>query len=312
MDCRFASGTLAQIAIDNPNQVAAIEMHVKMGYSLFSQEAYDRMSYYEGTSGPGVYVKPWLWYDGKNGGMLYFLWESMITSRIAQPAPVTITMWGDYSPQRGSGTVYANFQNDSSASINGRVFFVVTEDSIYEVTPTGDEWHNHVARDYVPDQSGEVISIEPGNNVTLSRAFTIDQAWDDSRCQIVTWIQNDSMYADSTKEIWQGDFIYVDQLSGIEEITDEQTSGPQILTAPNPCIEETNFRFNLPAGMRYSIRVFDILGRDIKEFSNVSKGGFESVKWDLRDKDGLEVSAGIYVYRFENSIQTKTGKILVR
>jgi len=88
--CRYASGTLAQIAMNYPGRVALVEMHIVNGYPLYSSEARSRMGYYPGTAGPGSYWTPWLWYDGRKGSYSYGTWQNKITTRMAQPAPVTV------------------------------------------------------------------------------------------------------------------------------------------------------------------------------------------------------------------------------
>ncbi|OPX17931.1 hypothetical protein BXT86_03840 [candidate division WOR-3 bacterium 4484_100] len=191
-------------------------MHIDNGYPLYNAEARQRMYFYPPPyyyQGNWYYATPWLWYDGDpHGSYLYSTWESKIVNRMNQPSPVTLTIWGDYSAD-GSGTVYAKFRNDSTATLNGRVIFVITEDSLYYSGPNGDVWHNHVARDYLPDQNGQTVSIAPGDSITLSQPFTIQSGWDENMCQIVTWIQSDVLQSDSTKEIWQGGYIDVTELS---------------------------------------------------------------------------------------------------
>ena len=134
------------------------------GYPLYCAEAASRaFNFYGVTYTPDVYI------DGDQTSGNY---ETMIVNRINQPAPVAESLWGMYIPGRGDGTVYAQFRNDSSASITGRVYFVIVEDSCYYVAPNGDVWHNDVARDYLPDQLGETVTIAAGDSVTFSRSFT--------------------------------------------------------------------------------------------------------------------------------------------
>jgi hypothetical protein len=93
-----------------------------------------------------------------------------------QASPVTITMWGNYNPDGDTGTVYAQFRNDSVATIDGCVICTITEDSIYYFTPYI-EWHNQILRDYLPDHDGVIVSIPPGDSVILNQPFTIEQNW---------------------------------------------------------------------------------------------------------------------------------------
>jgi hypothetical protein len=292
-------------------------MHVDDWAPLYNDEAFDRWwnyypppYYYEGE---WVWATPWLYYDGnKHGGYQYSLWESIIVERMNQPAPMTITMWGNYTQARGTGTVYAKFRNDSTETITGRVIFVITEDSIYYEAPIGDNWHNHVARDYVPTQHGQIISILAGDSVTVSQQFTIHLGWNVERCNIITWIQNDIMQPDSTKEIWQGGFMKVTELAGIETESIPNHLPSLVTVIPNPCTEGVDFLFNLPQGVEYSITLYDVVGRKIGRLHGVSCGDQESVKWDRKDDKGQTVNAGIYLYRFASPVLNTTGKLVVK
>jgi hypothetical protein len=168
---------------------------------LYNAEAAHRaFNFYNVSYTPDVYV------DGDQTSGNY---QAIIVNRMNQPAPVTETLWGSYTPSFGSGTVYAKFRNDSSATMNARVYFVITEDSCYYVGPNGDAWHNHVARDYLPNDTGTVVSIPSGDSIVLSRDFTINESnWDLSMCHIYAWIQRPT----GDKEVFQAGIIKVDEM----------------------------------------------------------------------------------------------------
>ncbi len=279
---------------------------------FFTAEANRRMLYYPPPFG-GQYVPPWLWYDGDpDGGWTYTQYESKIVNRMNQPSPVTITMWGNYYPADDTGTVYAKFRNDSTATIDGRVLFAITEDSLYFATPFI-VWHNNVPRDYLPDENGAIVSIPPGDSVTLSQPFTIDMDWNADFCKILTWIQNDSMQVDSTKEIWQGGLMKVTDFNpGIEDDLVEELPLFEITVTPNPCVDGTEFAFNLPAESAYQIEIYDIMGRRVRTLNGSTSGGRHSNRWNRRDDTGTLVRAGVYLYRFTSDMLNVTGKVIVR
>ncbi len=279
---------------------------------FYFEEAHQRMLYYPPPMG-GMYVPPWLWYDGDpHGSWDYFQWETKIVDRMLQPAPVTITMWGNYNPTEDTGTIYAQFRNDSTATIDGRVIFVITEDSLYFMTPYI-EWHNQVPRDYLPDHNGEIVSIPPGDSMTVSQPFTIESGWDADFCKILTWIQDDNMQADSTKEILQGGMRKVtDLIPGVEDETKEEIPLSKVNPIPNPCVNGTEFVFDLPAGSAFQIDIYDVSGRFIRTLSGVASGSRESIRWNCRDDTGSLVRAGVYLYRFKSNITNANGKLIVR
>lgn len=282
-------------------------MHVNSNYPLYCAEALSRVYYY-----PAPYVTPMLKYDGRNGGSSYGGWRSMIENRMqtAEQAPVTITMWGDYTASDGSGTVYVQFRNDSTATISGRVLMVITEDSLYYLGNNGDPWHNHVARDYLPTHNGQTVTIAPGDSVVVSQPFTIQGNWDEQMCDIVAWIQDDIL-SNGVKNVWQGAQIPVTQL-GIVEDESREIAVPNVMALPNPCVDGTEFSFDIPVGSEYRIDIFNVTGQHIKTLQGITSGTHNSVRWNRANEDGMQVSSGVYFYRFESNATQISGKIVVR
>ncbi|MBN1447417.1 MAG: proprotein convertase P-domain-containing protein [Bacteroidetes bacterium] len=71
---------------------------------------------------------------------------------------------------------------------------------------------------------------------------------------------------------------------------------------PNPFNPTTNIAFNVPADANVSIRVYDMLGREVATLVN----GFQSAgnyitTWDATNNYGQIVSSGVYIYRMEAS-----------
>lgn len=310
-----ASGTLARIADDYPGRVAAIEMHVSTFDQYYSHEAFLRMNYYPPpyhSGGNWFFTSPWLWYDGdKHGGSDYAMWEQRIVNRMNQEAPVTITMGGHFSAPEDTGRVYGHFRNDSTDTITGRVIFVITEDSLYLPTPNGDLWHNHVPRDYLPDQDGQIIVLPPGDSMTIDQFFSLDTSWTDYMCEIVTWIQNDSMYVDSTREIWQGAMINVTDLTGIHERKTSEVVSTATTAYPNPCVHDVTLVIDAPSGDEYTLVLYDISGRLVKTFSISASGIPHHIDWNLRDESGHRVNPGVYFYCLEPCAGQTHGKLIV-
>ena len=286
-------------------------MHVvSNSYGMYCYEARQRMLFYPPTSGTG-YVTPYLWLDGDKCGSSYYSWNDSIQNRLLVDAPATITMWGDWHPAALTGTIYAQFRNDDTEKLDGTVNFVVTEDSIYLVTSYGDQWHNHVARDYLPTQVGEIVSIDPGDSITVSRTFTLDTLWHPERIEFVAWIQDELLWEDSSIQIWQGAILDIDEL-GIKEYENTQIATANIAPTPNPCTDGTRFSFTLSAGAHYRITLYDITGRRIRTIDGIASGDRDNVEWNIRNEKGVRVSSGVYLYRFEAEEISTTGKVIVR
>lgn len=225
------------------------------------------------------------------------------------PSPFALALSGNYDPVNNNGTVTASYQNESTSAITARVYFVITEDSLYHLDPNGHAWHNNLARDFLPDQMGEVFTVDAGQTIDVTRNFTIDPSWIEERCRIVTWIQADA----PSREGYQAGKIDLMDLVGIEEIVVHETVRPVVSLVNNPCSSD-NIRLllHLPAGTLFGIEVFDILGRSVHKHEGTASSDTETIAVDLNARYGRGVSAGVYLYRFTSPSATATGKIIVK
>jgi hypothetical protein len=196
--------------------------------------------------------------------------------------------------------------------MKGYIRFTLIEDSCYYVGPNNDPWHNHVARDYLPDTSGTFAQLAAGDSVTVYRNFRVQAGWNENRCQIVYWYQNDSLRADSSKPVYQAGFRKVTSLpTSIEETTSLEPRS-LVMLSPNPCRDKARFRFQIPLGSEYRIRIFDISGRQVRLLKGASRSEIETVTWNVRDDHGQKVGPGVYFYRFEGPDLTTAGKIITK
>jgi hypothetical protein len=293
-------------------------LHFVSSYPQYTLEANQRYySYppYYWYNGGWAWATPWLFIDGDKGiadsGYIYSQWRSWINTEMSKPSPFTCRTWGNYALTDGSGTIYARFRNDSTASVTGRIRFVITEDSIYYLGPNGDPWHNHVARDFVPDTSGTAFTLAPGDSVTTSRSFTIQPTWIQSRCKIITWVQSATMLPDSTRDVWQSGIQNVMDLIVDVAEQDQIPLRPAIVATPNPCVGRTELRFTLYRNASYTIGIYDVLGRQVRSFRGTARGESESLIWDGTRSNGTKVNPGIYFYRIESKRLQTGGKIIL-
>lgn len=227
---------------------------------------------------------------------------------MAQPSPITLNINGGYDPVTNTGTVTASFQNDSASAITARVYFVITEDSLYHLDPNGHAWHNKLARDFLPDETGEVVTIDPGQTIDVVRPFTIDAAWDENRCNIVTWIQVDA----PSREGLQAGKVKIMDLVGVEEIVVGKIERSVVTLVNNPCsADNIRFLIELPTGTAYEFEIFDVLGRNVKTLNRTTSSDRELLQLELNDGSQSRVSSGVYLYRFISQSETATGKIII-
>lgn len=66
---------------------------------------------------------------------------------------------------------------------------------------------------------------------------------------------------------------------------------------PNPFNPTTVISIGLPEVSNYSIVIYDILGKEIKNWrSDNESPGYKQINWDGKNLNGIQVPAGIYIY----------------
>jgi hypothetical protein len=81
---------------------------------------------------------------------------------------------------------------------------------------------------------------------------------------------------------------------------------------PNPFNPTTMIRFALPNDSKVSLKVFDILGREVRTLLNGDvAAGINTVQWNGRNNAGQMVSTGVYIYRIEAGSNISTKKMML-
>jgi len=80
----------------------------------------------------------------------------------------------------------------------------------------------------------------------------------------------------------------------------------EIVSYPNPFNPSTTLSYSLPSTSNVKLEIYDVMGRLIKSFTtNSQSSGTHQVVWDGTNSNGIKVSTGIYIYRFEaTSLET--------
>jgi hypothetical protein len=81
---------------------------------------------------------------------------------------------------------------------------------------------------------------------------------------------------------------------------------------PNPFNSSTTIRYELYSPSRVSLKIFNILGEEIKTLVNNNQTpGLKSVVWNGRDNRSQVVGSGIYVYSLQVGNQIKSMKVFL-
>jgi hypothetical protein len=79
---------------------------------------------------------------------------------------------------------------------------------------------------------------------------------------------------------------------------------------PNPFNPQTTIQFSLPKEAVVNLEIYDILGRKVKSLVSGSlPAGGHSAVWDGTDRNGKQVSSGIYFYHLRAGTLTQTRKM---
>jgi len=81
---------------------------------------------------------------------------------------------------------------------------------------------------------------------------------------------------------------------------------------PNPFNPTTTLQYELPTDAQVKIRIFDIMGKEVKTLvNNQQNAGFKSVIWDATNDAGSPVSAGLYLYTIQAGAFRQTKKMVL-
>ena len=98
---------------------------------------------------------------------------------------------------------------------------------------------------------------------------------------------------------------------GVSFVENNSTKLPDSFTLhqnyPNPFNSFTRLEYEIAEPGRYSLKVYDLRGKEIRELFNMNLSrGVYSITYDAG-----ELSSGIYFYTLSNNLQQKTLKMLV-
>lgn len=79
---------------------------------------------------------------------------------------------------------------------------------------------------------------------------------------------------------------------------------------PNPFNSGTTINYELPKSSLVTLKIYNILGQEIKTMINaIEQAGYHSVKWDGKNRMGINVISGVYFYQLKTREFIKTQKM---
>jgi hypothetical protein len=280
--------------------------------------------------GVWYYATPWLSIDGRdsvNETWSLAEWQAMVDARAAVQTPLTMTLSGSYNPTMRQGRINVHIVNTSPSALSlTYIRYALTESGLRYNAPNGERIFGQVLRKFFsngPDtlrmQNGDTVTI--AGNATLDRGvdFHIRSNYNADSCELVVFVQKDSLLRDSTKEIIQGSKILVRSLPlGVETapIVEQPTPGVWLGNAePTPFKSFTRISYGLPSEGPVSLVVYNLVGAKVRTLVSDQSGqpGRHQIVWDGRNDRGATVPKGIYFFELRTPSKNLTIRaVLVR
>ena len=277
-------------------------MHCRPEYPLHCPEARSKWFLY--PSRGGSYYYPSLYVDGKDRGSSPSAWEGYISTRLSASSDVSLTHVGTtYDTITRTGQVQVECYNSGVDDITAALQFAITEDSVYYSAANGDQWHNAVCRDLVPDQLGTAVTLPAGGRDTVTVAYELQPGWVADRVELVVYLQNMSLQPDSALPCYQaltGNAL--DFVPGVAESKPAFVRGLTVQVSPNPCRARCEFELSgaVASGAHLSLYAPD--GRLV---SSLDVAGNRAT-WNRAG-----AARGVYFYRVDVGKTTTEGKLVV-
>jgi hypothetical protein len=80
---------------------------------------------------------------------------------------------------------------------------------------------------------------------------------------------------------------------------------------PNPFNPNTRIDFYLPRTSSWSLGIYDIAGRLVRQYEGRNDRGWTSLEWDGRTSDGALAASGVYLYRLEAGDWSESRKMML-
>lgn len=99
--------------------------------------------------------------------------------------------------------------------------------------------------------------------------------------------------------------------TGLDDVAEEiPTTFALKQNYPNPFNPETIIEFALPVEQTVTLEIYNILGRRVRTLINgYREAGIHTVAWDGTDDRNADVPSGVYFYRLNAGIFTRTNKM---
>jgi len=286
-----------------PGEVLIIEYHVSnYGDPYDHTNASARKSFY----GPVVRGYPTTIFDGVDsliGGFpdqsLFDPWyKQRYNIRKLKTSPLTIDLT-EVAPAYNStsGTLKAVITNESAEALTGTAHFVVTESNIPHAWKNQTHLH-FLERAMLPNASGEQITLGAGEDITLTRDYTIDDTWlnftSDENIEFGCFVQSTEGEG-ALYEIFQGAVIKFGDTTEVSVVEDPSEVLFDVTVNARGLV-----KFSLQKTTEIEVSLYDAIGRNVeKVHSGLLSEGNHTLSVDINSLPQgpyfLTVNDGLYL-----------------
>ena len=231
------------------------------------------------------------------GGQSYSTYRSDFNTRKTTTSPLQIGLTGSYNTGTRQGNVNAHITNTSGSSVNGTLQCILTETDKFS---GGDSFFN-IARDMIPNQNGEVVTIPAGGAIDKAKSFTVNSSWNANKCDIVVFVQT------TDKVIQQAAKVRITTIPAEENET--KTGDEKLKISPNPFNYRTIINYSLSSTNTYKLTIYDLAGRTIRTW-NLNNLNSHEIAWDGSNEIGQKVNTGIYLCVLSSGEHKVTKKLV--
>ncbi len=133
------------------------------------------------------------------------VWASMLTNRLAEPAPLNMTMTTKYVDSSRELTVTVRMAYTAEVTTKHRLTLALTEDSLIDaqeevigsdIITHHDYVHEHVFRDFLTLTTGDnvldsIATKRPGRVYERAYRIKLNSAWNEKNCVVIGFIHNE-------------------------------------------------------------------------------------------------------------------------
>jgi hypothetical protein len=257
--------------------------------------------------------------DRQNAAGDYTTWTGFVNSRYNNYAttPVSINIVSqNYNSSTGQLNVTLNATTNCNLTGAYSITYEIMENNLVyaqtgNTTCPGNSTfvHNHVVRNVVNGANGETLTTtnwNAGTSISKSFSTTIPSTWIAANCQLVIFVYKGAT-ASNMAEVQNAIKTNITANSVSGENGSIPANYDLTQNYPNPFNPTTNLRFSLPKAGNTSLKVYNILGKEVM----VMFDGYMDAGIYNATLDASSLSSGVYFYTLKSGNYTETKKMNV-